>query len=178
MSRLFRAPAVLLVFAFALPARSAEPEAAMPTAESQGQVLPGNAELEAAGARIGKIVIVVDDVFEARPGKEWNALYRLANRLHPTTDIETIEPQLLFRSGDAYDHEALEETARILRSRRYFSDAHVTLLRLNADNTVDVEVRVHDVWTLSPGFSYGRKGGTNHSSVEIKDTNLFGWGKT
>ena len=39
------------------------------------------------------------------------------------------------------------------RGRRYFNDARVTPLRLNADNTVDVEVRVHDVWTLSPGFS-------------------------
>jgi hypothetical protein len=180
VSRLVRAPAGLLAILFALPALAAEPETATSptTAEPAGRALPSDAELEAAGVRIGKIVIIVDDVFEARPGKEWNALYRLANRLHPTTDLDTIEPQLLIKTGDAYQHEALEETARILRSRRYFSDAHVTPLRLNADNTVDVEVRVHDVWTLSPGFSYGRKGGTNHSSVEIKDTNLFGWGKT
>jgi hypothetical protein len=164
---------------FALPAFPAEPEtSSVPGAEPAAPTLPGNAELEAAGARIGKIVIIVDDVFEARPGKEWNALYRMANRLHPTTDISTIEPQLLFKTGDAYQHEALEETARILRSRRYFNEARVTPLRLNGDNTVDVEVRVHDVWTLSPGFSYGRKGGANHSSVELKDTNLFGWGKT
>lgn len=159
---------------------SAEPDSALVPAspEASGQALPDHADLQAAGARIGNVTIIVDDVFEARPGKEWNALYRLANRLHATTDIETIEPQLLFKTGDAYDHAVLEETARILRGRRYFNEARVTPVRLNADNTVDVEVRVHDVWTLSPGFSYGRKGGANHSGVEIKDTNLFGWGKT
>lgn len=180
MARHFRASALLLAIALAQPALAAEPEGATaaPASEPAGQVLPTADELEAAGARIGKIDIIVDDVFESRPGKEWNALYRLANRLHPTTDLATIEPQLLFKTGDAYDHRVLAETARILRSRRYFNEAHVTALRHNADNTVDVEVRVHDVWTLSPGFSYGRKGGVSHSSVEIKDTNLFGWGKT
>ena len=179
MSRFRRASAMLLALVLGVPAHAASPEAAAAASPVPASpALPSDAELEAAGARIGTITIIVDDVFEARPGKEWNALYRLANRLHATTDVETIEPQLLFKTGDAYDHAALEETARILRGRRYFNDARVTPLRLNPDNTVDVEVRVHDVWTLSPGFSYGRKGGANHSSVEIKDTNLFGWGKT
>jgi hypothetical protein len=179
VSRNFLAPALLLALVLAQPALPAEPEAGASAAASQpaAEALPSTAELEAAGARIGNIVIIVDDVFEARPGKEWNALYRLANRLHPTTDLDTIAPQLLFKTGDIYDPAALEETARILRSRRYLNAARVTPVRHNADNTVDVEVRVHDVWTLSPGFSYGRKGGVSHSSVEIKDTNLFGWGK-
>jgi outer membrane protein assembly factor BamA len=46
-----------------------------------------------------------------------------------------------------------------------------------ADNTVDVLVRVHDVWTLSPGLSFGRKGGENSAKVEFSDTNFLGLGK-
>ncbi len=40
---------------------------------------------------------------------------------------------------------------------------------------VDVEVRVHDVWTLSPGFSFGRKGGENSTRLKFADTNFLGW---
>ncbi len=173
---------VSLPCALALPVASlaGEPDAVAAAAAPQAaaQPLPSDPELEAGGARIGEIIIIVDDVFETRPGKEWNALYRLANRLHATTDRETIEPQLLFRTGEPYVRRNLDETARILRGRRYFNDARVEPLRHNADNTVDVEVRVHDVWTLSPGISFGRSGGENRSSVELKDSNLFGWGKT
>jgi hypothetical protein len=46
------------------------------------------------------------------------------------------------------------------------------------DGLVDVEVLTHDVWTLQLGPSYGRSGGTNQSSFEIQDNNLFGLGKT
>ncbi len=152
--------------------------AMQPVHAADDQPIPGDEELEANGAKIGDIAIVVDDVFEARPGKQWNALYQSINWLHPTTDRETIEPQLLFKSGDPYVRRTLDETARILRSRRYFHDARVVPLRYNADNTVDVEVRVHDVWTLVPAASFGRAGGANRSSVGLKDTNFLGWGKT
>ncbi len=146
--------------------------------DSPSQPIPSDAELEAKGARIGDVRIVVDDVFEARPGRDWNGLYRLANRLHASTDTDTIEPQLLFNSGDPYVRRNLDETARILRTRRYFNDASVVPVLYHEDNTVDVEVRAHDVWTLTPGISFGRSGGANRSSVELKDSNFLGWGKT
>jgi outer membrane protein assembly factor BamA len=46
-----------------------------------------------------------------------------------------------------------------------------------ADNTVDLSVRVHDVWTLSPGISFGRNGGTNSTRMELEESNLLGFGK-
>ena len=45
------------------------------------------------------------------------------------------------------------------------------------DNTVDIVVRVHDVWTLSPGLSFGRKGGENSTRFKLEDANFFGFGK-
>ena len=33
-------------------------------------------------------------------------------------------------------------------------------------------------WTLSPGISFGRAGGTNTTSFNLQDTNFLGWGKT
>jgi hemolysin activation/secretion protein len=34
-----------------------------------------------------------------------------------------------------------------------------------------------DVWTLSPGLSFGRAGGTNSTNFNLQDTNFLGWGK-
>ena len=65
-----------------------------------------------------------------------------------------------------------------MRAQRYLNEATVEPVRYNeADNTVDVLVRVHDVWTLSPGLSFGRKGGENSARVKFADTNFLGLGK-
>ncbi|HMN44876.1 MAG TPA: hypothetical protein PKE27_09900 [Povalibacter sp.] len=127
------------------------------------------------GARIGRIQILVDDVFEQED--PLSAPYRLANALHIATHVKTIADQLLFHTGDVYDPRTLEESARLLREQRYLGDASIEPLRYNDDNSVDVMVRVRDVWTMSPGISFGRQGGANSASVEFEDTNFLGLGK-
>lgn len=135
-----------------------------------------DAELEQRGARIGTIEIEVDDVFEN--ATHLAAPYRVANNLHISTHESTVQQQLLFHRGDAYDRRVLDETARMLRAQRYLNEASVEPVRYNeADNTVDVLVRVHDVWTLSPGLSFGRKGGENSARVKFEDMNFLGLGK-
>jgi hypothetical protein len=135
-----------------------------------------DAELEQRGARIGNIAIEVDDVFET--GSRLAAPYRIANDLHISTHDSTVQQQLLFHTGDKYDRRVLDETARLLRALRYLNEATVEPVRYHEDdNTVDVLVRVHDVWTLSPGLSFGRKGGENSARVKFEDTNFLGLGK-
>jgi outer membrane protein assembly factor BamA len=135
-----------------------------------------DAELEQRGARIGNIAIEVDDVFETT--QHLAAPYRVANNLHISTHDSTVQQQLLFHTGDAFDRRVLDETARMLRAQRYLNEASVEPVRYNeADNTVDVLVRVHDVWTLSPGVSFGRKGGENSTHVRFEDHNFLGLGK-
>ncbi|GFE81134.1 hypothetical protein GCM10011487_31340 [Steroidobacter agaridevorans] len=138
-------------------------------------LLPSDAELEQRGASIGRIDIRIDDVFEDT--ESLSAPYRMVNGLHVSTHSETVRQQLLFRSGEPFHRRVLDETARMLRHQRYFNEASVNVIRYNEDNTVDVEVRVHDVWTLSPGFSFGRKGGENKTRLEFEDTNFLGLGK-
>lgn len=133
-------------------------------------------ELERRGARIGSVEIQVDEVFENTT--RLAAPYRIANDLHITTQDETVQQQLLFHTGDAYSRRLLDETVRLLRGQRYLNEATVEPVRYHeADNTVDVLVRVHDVWTLSPGLSFGRKGGENSTRVKFADTNFLGLGK-
>lgn len=138
--------------------------------------VPVDEELEARGARVGAIDIRINDVFDTAISLA--APYRLANGLHIATRPGAVRAQLLFNAGDRFNRQTLEETARVLRASRYLGEASVEPVRYNeAENTVDVVVRVHDVWTLSPGFSFGRKGGKNSTKLKFEDSNLLGFGK-
>lgn len=135
-----------------------------------------DASLEERGARIGRIEIEIDDVFERTTALA--APYRVANGLHIPTRRSAVLAQVLFRSGEIYSRRVLDETARLLRASRYLGDAVVEPLRYQEeDNTVDVLVRVHDVWTMSPGLSFGRKGGKNSTKLKFEDANFLGLGK-
>ncbi|HEY2634417.1 MAG TPA: BamA/TamA family outer membrane protein [Steroidobacteraceae bacterium] len=138
--------------------------------------LPSDSELEAAGAVIGKIDIDLRNIFDESDARERNGLFRLANRLHIRTKRSTIKAQLLFASGDKYAARKLAETERALRLLSYIYDARIVPVRY-ADGKVDVKVITKDVWTLSPGLSFGRAGGSNSTNFNIQDSNFLGWGK-
>lgn len=139
--------------------------------------LPSDEELEAAGAVIGSIEIDPRNIFDESDVRERNGLFRLANKLHIRTQAATIRAQLLFASGDGYSARKLAETERALRLLSYIYDARVVPVRY-ADGKVDVKVITKDVWTLSPGVSFGRAGGSNSTNFNLQDSNFLGWGKS
>jgi outer membrane protein assembly factor BamA len=139
--------------------------------------VPDDAVMEAAGAVIANIDIDIRNIFDEKDPREASDLFRLANRLHVRTKRSTIQAQLLFAAGDKYSARKLAETERALRLLTYVYDAHIVPVRY-ADGKVDVRVITKDVWTLSPGISFGRAGGSNATSFNLQDTNFFGWGKT
>jgi outer membrane protein assembly factor BamA len=132
--------------------------------------------MEAAGAVIGNIQIDIRNIFDESDARENTGLFRLANHLHIRTKRSTIRAQLLFESGDRYSARKLAETERALRLLSYVYDAHIVPVRY-VDGKVDVKVITRDVWTLSPGISFGRAGGTNATDFNIQDSNVFGLGK-
>ncbi|MFO1509405.1 MAG: hypothetical protein U1F31_06485 [Steroidobacteraceae bacterium] len=139
-------------------------------------VLPTDAELERNGARIGRITIETDDIFDERDPREDAVLYRAVNRLHVTTRESTIRAQLLFASGDPYSRRVLDETERALRRQRYLREPVIRPVAWH-DGVVDVRVRSEDVWTTNPGLSLSRTGGANSLGFELEELNLFGRGK-
>ena len=139
--------------------------------------MPSDSELEAAGAVIGKIEIDTRNIFDQTDPREANGLFRLANHLHIRTKHASIQAQLLFASGDTYRARKLAETERALRLLPYVYDARIVPVGC-ADGKVDVRVITKDVWTLSPGISFGRAGGSNSTNFNLQDTNFLGWGKT
>ncbi len=139
--------------------------------------IPTDDELEAAGAVIGEIVIDNQNIFNLNDVQDDTRLFRLADRLHARTREKVIRHQLLFKSGERYSRRLLDESERILRADGYFYDAWIQPIRYH-DGTVDLEVTTRDVWTLNPGFNYGRSGGTNSTGAQLEDTNFLGSGAT
>ena len=137
--------------------------------------LPSAAELEAAGAIIGRVIIEKQNVFDTSKPGENKSIFRLANRWHIVTRDSVIEQQLLFRSGDIYSQRLLEESERLLRQNNYLYDAKITPIRYE-DGVVDIRVWTRDLWTLMPGLSVSRTGGENRTRVELSEQNLLGLG--
>jgi hypothetical protein len=138
--------------------------------------MPSPAELEAQGAVIGLIVVSPADIFDPSIPGESGWLYRTANKLHINTRAAVIRGQLMFKTGDPYDARLIQENERFLRKNDYLYDAQIVPIAFDG-HTVDLEVRSKDVWTLNPGFNFGRSGGKNETNVHVQEENLLGTGR-
>lgn len=137
--------------------------------------IPSFAELETAGATIGQIRVLTRDIFDTDDPKENKLLFRWANALHIQTRAGVIERALLFKSGDPLSVRLIEETERALRSKHYLYDVKIRPFAWH-EGVVDIDVETRDTWTLDPGVSAGRSGGTNSSGVHLREYNLLGTG--
>ena len=153
--------------------RAMSPPSYGPPGETPG--IPSEAELEAAGAVVGEILIDNQNIFNLEDPKDDVKLFRLADHLHGRTHKSIIRDQLLFRSGERYSRRLIDESERILRADSYFYDAWIRPVRYH-DGKVDLRVTTRDVWTLNPGFNFGRSGGTNSTGVQLQELNLLGTG--
>ena len=139
--------------------------------------LPSLAELAASGAVIGEIRINNQNIFNLDDKKENNFLFRFANWAHVRTRPEVIRSQLLFKSGEPLSLRLIEESERLLRRNRFIYDINIHPIAFR-DGIVDLEVSSRDTWTIQPGISFSRAGGSNSSGVTLKDYNLLGSGLT
>jgi hypothetical protein len=145
--------------------------------ERTDNAVPSDQELEAAGARIGGIEIDTIQVFDLSNPQDDNWLFRTADHLHKRTRVSAVAAQLLFRRGDLYSRRLLDETARNIRLNSSFLREPVIRPIRYHDNIVDIVVITHDVWTLQPGVTFSRSGGSNTTGIDVSDSNIFGYGK-
>jgi hypothetical protein len=137
--------------------------------------LPSFAELEAAGAVIGRIRVDTEDIFDLADPKESSFFYRLANRLHVQTRPWLLRRLLLFKSGDRVSKAVIDETERVIRGWSGIYDVQIRPIRYE-NNVVDLEVTTRDTWTLSVDAGLSRAGGANTGHFGIKESNLAGTG--
>ena len=158
---------MMMVFSAIVPARADQP--------NEENAIPGFAELQEAGALIGEIRVIVDDIFDLDDPKENNALFKLANKLHIRTRPGVIQRMVLFKSGEPVSVRLIEETERLLRSNGFLYDVSIRPVAYH-DGTVDIEVKTRDTWSLYPGVSFKRSGGENSVGISLKEENLLGTG--
>jgi len=132
-------------------------------------------ELQNAGAVIGEVRIINNNIFNLDDPKEDNFLFRLANNLHMVTRPAVIRRSLLFSSGEPLSVQKIEESERLLRSNRFLYDVEIRPAAYH-DGLVDIEVATRDTWTIEPGLQYSRSGGSNSTALSLKERNLLGTG--
>ncbi len=167
-------PYLLLVLAMlsAPPARAQQP--APPAAGPEDKPAPETADKP---AKVRRIRVVTENIFDPEKPGEDKLLFRFADRFHIVTRPEVIERQVLLRPGDDYSAEEAAESERILRKNPYLYDAKIRPVPAG-DGQVDVEVVTRDVWTLQGGVGFRRSGGTNTVHFNVEDINFLGLGKT
>lgn len=132
---------------------------------------------EAGPLAITSINVHVRPIFDESNPTENNALFRLVNRLHIETREGVIKHDLLVRQGDELKEIDLVESERILRTRGYLNQAKVSAAQ-TGEAQAEVNVDVHQVWTLFPALSFSRGGGNSKHSFGLHDSNFLGYGKT
>lgn len=128
--------------------------------------------------RIGTITIITGEVFDLSNPEENGLVGVVADKIHINTREGTIRNDLLFKEGDFYDKELMDETERNLRQRPFLTGVEITTKANKEIKTVDVTVRSRDQWTLLIGSAVG---GTNQNSMvggDIGEQNFLGFGQS
>lgn len=179
MPRVFIAFAFLAIFSWFLTPFGARAQKRAQTYEKQrtdlvlrefGQIPEKNAE----GRKIAFVQVVRNDVFV--PGETWPTW---PNLFHWLTKREVIDRELLFRAGQPYREQEIQETMRNLRGLGIFSLVSITPVKTGDPSTVGVVVYTRDLWSLrlDSGFQFtGNR--FDYAVLQLTERNLLGRGKT
>ena len=77
------------------------------------------------GSVIGEVRVVAKNIFDPDKPGEGNRLFHLANYLHRSTRTGVVAEQLLFKPGDVFSPELIQESARLLRTHDYLYDVDI-----------------------------------------------------
>jgi len=100
-------------------------------------------------------------------------LTRLGNKIHLKTHPSIIENLLMIRAGQPYDSLLVKESERLVRSMPFITDvSFFTLVASPEADSVDVFIRVLDIWSIVPVVSFT----SGRFALEMGDDNLLGFG--
>jgi len=128
--------------------------------------------------KVGKVTINSSNIFD---GDGVSILQASFNFMHYVTTERTIKRELLFKEGDCFNSELVEESERILRGFDILADVTFDLTHLTDDKhsgrKVDIHITTRDRFTMRAEISASRTGGENKSRVSLGEKNLFGLNK-
>lgn len=98
---------------------------------------------------------------------------KIGNSLHFKTREQTIKNLLLFKQNDICDSIFLTESERLIRSQRYARKVIISPIPIDeANDSIDIAVRVLDSWTLIPSGNIS----TNQWNAKLTERNVLGIG--
>ncbi len=124
---------------------------------------------------VRKIDIVRLNVFDRQLENDDNFVYRLANKLHIVTRERVVRRELLLRTGDYFDREALEQSVRNIRTLPFIGEVEVAISNASEDS-VDITIITEDLWTTVLGVSSEGGGGLYSVSLYADEKNIAGLG--
>ncbi|MCH7858118.1 MAG: hypothetical protein IID14_00285, partial [Candidatus Marinimicrobia bacterium] len=127
--------------------------------------------------RIGRVTIVRKPILDKDNFSGHQIIPRMVNKLHIMTKWQVIRNELLFKEGDVYDPELVEETERNLRKLDIIGEVSIHRDTLD-DQTIDLTVYARDTWSLEFGGSYKQEGGIIATRATMKDNNFLGNGQS
>ncbi|MEA2695771.1 MAG: hypothetical protein QOI66_42, partial [Myxococcales bacterium] len=100
------------------------------------------------------------------------------NRFHWTTEEEMIRREALFRPGQLYNQNLVDETARNLENPIYTSALGIIPVKSAQPGKVDVLIVTRDLWSLrlNTNFEF-QQGKLLYLTASLAENNLFGWRK-
>jgi len=103
-----------------------------------------------------------------------NSTFKKAgNSIHVKTQEIIIQDLLLFQKYDRYDSLLIDESERLIRSQRYIHDVRIYDLPVSEESdSVDLYVRVMDIWSLVPAFRMS----PSTVYLSLSDRNFIGLG--
>jgi outer membrane protein assembly factor BamA len=143
-------------------------------AQSSGEFAFGEKD---STLRIEEIKIVRKNVFDPEINEENKKLYLWVNKFHFLTKERIIRQELLFKEGDIYDKELLEESERNLRDLGFLGKVKIEETK-KANSKVDVSVKTQDQWSTVVSFSGEAVGKYYSLQIYFEEHNLLGWGKS
>lgn len=105
--------------------------------------------------------------------KARNNFERFGNRIHVKSSRLTIKNLLLIRKNRPLDSLLVKESERLIRSQRYIRAVDITTRYVGTGtDSVDLDIRVLDSWSLIPNAS----GSTSKTTFELTERNFLGTG--
>ncbi len=127
---------------------------------------------------VGNIKITVFDPFgyslADSASKKLPSIIDAGNYLHNKTSNRQIRKLMIIEAGDEFDSLLVSESERLIRTQPYIRDAIIIPHKNEINQTVDLEVRVLDNWSI---LIAGGMSETN-TKIKITERNFAGLGHT
>jgi hypothetical protein len=102
-----------------------------------------------------------------------NSISRFGNKVHLKSKALTIKNLILLRKNRPLDSLLVKESERLVRAQRFVRGVVITpVLISKKSDSVDIEIRELDSWSLVPDFS----GSNTHGDFELTERNFLGLG--